>query len=51
VFAGPLECSYVLDDAWHAHQRLEFENDLIARTCSRLARCLLASSSAERGDF
>jgi hypothetical protein len=30
VFAGPIECSYVLDDAWHAHQRLELDDDLIA---------------------
>ncbi len=30
MFAGPLACSWVLDGAWHAHQRLELENDLIA---------------------
>ncbi len=30
VCAGPLACSYVLDGAWHTHQRLELENDLIA---------------------
>jgi len=30
-FASPtLECSVVLDSSWHAFQRLEFENDLIA---------------------
>ena len=28
--AGPLEASYVRHDAWHGHQRLEVENDLIA---------------------
>lgn len=28
--AGRLECSWVLDDSWLVHQRLELENDLIA---------------------
>lgn len=28
--AAPLECSWVVNDAWLAHQRLELENDLIA---------------------
>lgn len=30
IFTGPLEYSAVLNDAWHTHQRLELENDLIA---------------------
>lgn len=30
IFAGPLECSWVLNDDWYTHQRLELENDLIA---------------------
>lgn len=29
-FAGPLECSVTLNEAWQSHQRLELENDLIA---------------------
>ncbi|WP_190640887.1 hypothetical protein [Oculatella sp. FACHB-28] len=28
--AEPLECSWVLNQDWHLHQRLELENDLIA---------------------
>jgi hypothetical protein len=28
--ATPLECSWVVNDAWLSHQRLELENDLIA---------------------
>jgi hypothetical protein len=28
--AAPLECSWVVNDEWHSHQRLELENDLIA---------------------
>jgi hypothetical protein len=28
--AGGPECSWALDDAWHRHQRLELETDLIA---------------------
>ena len=28
--AGRLECSWVLDDGWRSHQRLELETDLIA---------------------
>ncbi|XXF78878.1 hypothetical protein P2318_03725 [Myxococcaceae bacterium GXIMD 01537] len=28
--AERLECSWVLNAAWHDHQRLELENDLIA---------------------
>jgi hypothetical protein len=27
---GDLTCSWVLNDVWHANQRLELENDLIA---------------------
>lgn len=30
IFAGVLECSWVLNEGWYTHQRLEFENDLIA---------------------
>ncbi len=30
LFAGDITCSWVLNGAWHAHQRLELENDLIA---------------------
>lgn len=29
VFRADMECSWVLDDAWYGHQRLELENDLI----------------------
>jgi hypothetical protein len=28
--AAPIECSWAVNDAWLAHQRLELENDLIA---------------------
>jgi hypothetical protein len=28
--AGTLECSWVINDSWFSHQRLELENDLIA---------------------
>ena len=28
--AAPLECSWVMNDAWLPHHRLELENDLIA---------------------
>ena len=27
---GGLECSFVLNDEWFDHQRMEIENDLIA---------------------
>lgn len=30
LFAGPIECSWVLNDSWYPHQHLELENDLIA---------------------
>ena len=30
LFSGPLECSWVLNEAWLPHHRLELENDLIA---------------------
>jgi hypothetical protein len=30
LLAGDIECSWVLDAAWHMTQRLELENDLIA---------------------
>ena len=30
IFAGPLECSWLVNDTWLTHQRLELENDLIA---------------------
>jgi hypothetical protein len=30
IFAGPIECSWVVNDLWYPHQRLELENDLIA---------------------
>jgi hypothetical protein len=30
VFRADMECSWVLNDAWYRHQRLELENDLIA---------------------
>jgi hypothetical protein len=29
-FAGQLMCSWVVNESWCAHQRLELENDLIA---------------------
>jgi hypothetical protein len=30
AFAAPLECSWVVNDEWLSHHRLELENDLIA---------------------
>lgn len=30
IFAGALDCSWVINEAWHEHERLELENDLIA---------------------
>lgn len=30
VLAGDLMCSWIVNNAWYAHQRLELENDLIA---------------------